>query len=131
MKIGELAERVGVSVETIRFYEKENLLCRPERTTANYRSYSEHHLEDLAFVVFCRNMDMPLEDIRKLLVLKHSPQASCEPINDAIDQQLAAVERRLTQLRALKVELQRLRAKCSGSHTVGECAIVKTALATR
>lgn len=128
MKIGELSEKLGITVETIRYYEKEGLLCAPDRTAANYRVYGEHHLEDLAFVVFCRGIDISLDEIRALLKLKHSPGESCEPINDAIDDKLIEIDKRISRLQALRSELQRLRGKCLGYNTIGECEIVKASL---
>ena len=128
MKIGELGEKLGITVEAIRYYEKEGLLCAPDRTASNYRVYGEHHLEDLAFVVFCRNIDISLDEIRSLLKLKHSPSESCEPINDAIDNKFTEIDKRLSQLQALKSELQRLRSKCLGHSTIGECEIIKASL---
>ena len=128
MRIGELSEKLGITVEAIRYYEKEGLLCAPDRTASNYRVYGEHHLEDLAFVVFCRNIDISLDEIRSLLKLKHSPSESCEPINDAIDNKLTEIDKRLSQLQAPKSELQRLRSKCLGHSTIGECEIIKASL---
>jgi Cd(II)/Pb(II)-responsive transcriptional regulator len=128
MKIGELSEKLGITVETIRFYEKEGLLCAPDRSSSNYRIYGDHHLEDLAFVVFCRTIDISLDDIRTLLKLKHSPSESCEPINEAIDGKLLEIDKRIRRLQALRSELHRLRAKCLGNSTIGECAIVKATL---
>ena len=125
MKIGELSEKLGITVETIRYYEKEGLLCAPDRTAANYRVYGEHHLEDLAFVVFCRGIDISLDEIRALLKLKHSPSESCEPINEAIDDKLIEIDKRISRLQALRSELQSLRSKCLGYNTIGECEIVK------
>ena len=125
MKIGELSEKLGITVEAIRYYEKEGLLCAPDRTAANYRVYGEHHLEDLAFVVFCRGIDISLDEIRALLKLKHSPSESCEPINEAIDDKLLEIDKRIGRLQALRSELQSLRSKCLGYNTIGECEIVK------
>lgn len=128
MKIGELSEKLGITVETIRYYEKEGLLCSPDRSSSNYRIYGDHHLEDLAFVVFCRGIDISLDEIRTLLKLKHSPGESCEPINEAIDDKLLEIDKRIGRLQALRSELQRLRAKCLGHNTIGECEIVKASL---
>ncbi|EDM84111.1 MULTISPECIES: MerR family transcriptional regulator [Betaproteobacteria] len=128
MKIGELSEKLGITVEAIRYYEKEGLLCAPDRTASNYRVYGEHHLEDLAFVVFCRGIDISLDEIRSLLKLKHSPRESCEPINEAIDDKLIEIDKRISRLQALRSELQRLRAKCLGHNTIAQCEIIKTSL---
>lgn len=129
MKIGELAERLGLTVETIRFYEKEGLLCSPTRSLSNYRLYNHHHVEDLAFVVFCRGIDLPLSEIKSLLQLKHSPSESCEPINTVIDGKLKEIDRRIEQLQQLKIQLSAIREKCSGHSTIDECGIIKSASA--
>lgn len=124
MKIGELAERVGLKVETIRFYEKEGLLCSPHRSTGNYRIYSEHHAEDLAFVVFCRAIDIPLVEIKSLLRLKHSPEESCEPVTHAIDQKLLEIDQRINQLKTLRTQLRSIREKCNGRNLIQNCGII-------
>lgn len=126
MKIGELASKAGVTVEAIRFYEREGVLPKPNRTAANYRTYGSQHLEDLAFVVFCRGIDIPLEEIKGLLHLKHLPMESCESISHAIEQRLLDVEKRIVQLTALQAELIRLKNKCDGHSTVGSCGILKS-----
>ena len=66
MKIGILAEATGTPVETIRFYEREGLLPPPARAENNYRMYLPVHVERLAFVRQCRNLDMTLDEIRAL-----------------------------------------------------------------
>ena len=73
MKIGILAEATGTPVETIRFYEREGLLPPPARAENNYRMYLPVHVERLAFVRQCRNLDMTLDEIRALLALRESP----------------------------------------------------------
>ena len=73
MKIGELASSSDTSVETIRYYERENLLPAPARTASNYRQYTQAHLERLAFIRHCRALDMSLTDIRQLIELMANP----------------------------------------------------------
>ena len=69
MRIGDLARRTGVDVQTVRYYEREGLLSVPARTPAGYRAYGPQDLERLYFVRHCRSLDMPLADIRRLLSL--------------------------------------------------------------
>ena len=61
MKIGLLAAKTGLSIQTIRFYERKSLLAAPERTASNYRSYSEDALKQLLFIKQCRALDMTIE----------------------------------------------------------------------
>ena len=60
IRIGELAQRTGCEVVTVRFYEKEGLLPAPARSSGNYRLYSEAHIERLQFIRHCRSLDMSL-----------------------------------------------------------------------
>ncbi|MFO1378776.1 MAG: MerR family transcriptional regulator [Chitinivorax sp.] len=67
MKIGELAQQAGCSVETIRYYEREGLLPLPGRTSGNYRHYDAAQLERLQLIRRCRTLDMTHDEIRTLL----------------------------------------------------------------
>ena len=73
MRIGELAKATGVDVETIRYYEKSQLLSAPTRSDNGYRAYTQVHLERLAFIRHCRALDMPLADVQRLLTFVDSP----------------------------------------------------------
>ena len=77
MKIGVLAAKVGLSIQTIRFYERKELLPAPERTQANYRRYSEEVLQHLMFIKQCRALDMTIEEIKQLLETRSDPENSC------------------------------------------------------
>lgn len=74
MKIGELAQRTGVSIETIRFYEAQGLLPPPARAASNYRVYTPEHAEQLAFIAKCRSLDMAHAEIRRLMELQANPR---------------------------------------------------------
>lgn len=124
MRIGELAERVGLPVDTLRYYEKAGLLPAPPRQGNGYREYGERHVERLAFVRHCRSLDMPLGDIRRLLDFVAHPEADCRDINLLIDQQLAGVRKRISSLQALETQLTLLRGQCDTTATARECGIL-------
>ncbi|WP_300882315.1 MerR family transcriptional regulator, partial [uncultured Desulfovibrio sp.] len=67
VKIGELAKMTGCEVVTIRYYEKEGLLKKPERTEGNYRIYEDDDIARLRFIRHCRQHGMSLSEIRALL----------------------------------------------------------------
>jgi MerR family copper efflux transcriptional regulator len=69
MRIGELAARATVNVQTLRFYEREGLLRPPERTASGYRSYSESDLERVRFIRLCQGLGFTLREIQQLLIL--------------------------------------------------------------
>ena len=113
MKIGELSKTTGCSIQTIRYYEKEGLLSTPERTEGNYRLYGERALKELEFIKHCRSLDIPLTDVKRLMELKNKPEESCASVNKLIAQQLALVNNRMRELKALKAELQQMASLCT------------------
>jgi len=124
MRIGELAHRTGVEVDTIRYYEKAGLLPSPSRQGNGYRDYGERHGERLSFIRHCRALDMPLTDIKRLLDFVAHPEADCGDINRLIDRQLERVRVRLNSMQALERQLAALRAQCDENSTARECGIL-------
>jgi Cd(II)/Pb(II)-responsive transcriptional regulator len=124
MKISELARATGTPVETIRFYEREGLLPAPERADNNYRVYGPPHVERLAFVRHCRNLDMTLGEIRVLLRYKDAPQEHCGEVNALLDEHIGHVARRIRELRELEKALKELRQQCSQGQLARDCGIL-------
>jgi len=124
MKIGELAQRTGCLVETIRYYERVGLLAPPDRGANNYRSYGQVHAERLGFIRHCRALDMTLDEIRKLLDLRDYPEQNCAEVNALLDRHIAEVRNRMTALSILEGQLGQLRSKCNVTDSTGACAIL-------
>lgn len=124
MRIGELGLATGVDVETIRYYEKEGLLPKPARSDNGYRSYGAAHLECLAFIRHCRALDLPLNEVRRLLDFVEHPEKDCGDIDRLIDGQLAKVRARLESMQALEKQLAALRGRCGEHHAASECGIL-------
>ncbi|SFG86375.1 Cd(II)/Pb(II)-responsive transcriptional regulator [Neptunomonas qingdaonensis] len=126
MKIGELAKQVGFTVETIRYYEKEGLLHPALRDPANnYRRYDHSHLERLIFIRRCRTLAMTHEEIQVLLQARVQPNASCETINELIDEHIHHVQARIAELQILETQLIELRGQCRAAHTTRDCGILR------
>lgn len=123
MKIGELANATDCAVETIRYYEREQLLPEPARSEGNYRLYTQAHVERLTFIRNCRTLDMTLDEIRSLLRLRDSPQGQCGSVNALIDEHIEHVQARIDGLMALQAQLVELRQRCSPPGA--ECAILQ------
>jgi DNA-binding transcriptional MerR regulator len=103
MRIGELAKRAAIAVvDTVRYYEKAGLLPLPPRRPNGYREYGGGHLQRLAFIRHCRALDMPLNDVRRLLDLLDAPGAECRTADCLIDEQLAQMRERIADLRTLE-----------------------------
>ena len=125
MKIGELSTASGISIESIRFYEREGLIAEPGRTDGNYRVYGDEHVLRLAFIRRCRSLDMALDEIRVLLGFKDVPRANCSDVNAVLDEHIGHVTSRVQELRALERQLRELRARCQSVESGGDCGILK------
>ena len=124
LNIGELARATGTNVETIRYYERIGLLPAPPRTASNYRAYSATHVGRLSFARRARDLGFSIEQIRALLDLSDQRDRSCEAVNIIAREHLAEVERKLTDLQALRRELSALIGQCQHG-TIAECRIIE------
>jgi Cd(II)/Pb(II)-responsive transcriptional regulator len=124
MRIGELAKRAAVAVDTVRYYEKAGLLPLPPRRPNGYREYGGGHLQRVAFIRHCRALDMPLNDVRRLLDLLDDPGADCRTADCLIDEQLARVRERIADLRTLEQQLESLRTQCTVQASSADCGIL-------
>ncbi len=126
MKIGELAAAADTPVDTIRYYERLGLLGPPPpRSAGNYRLYGEPLLQRLRFIRRARALDLSLDEVRALLVLRDAPQADCAAADALLDAHLGHVRQRIAELRALQRELQALRAQCSGDGDAAHCGVLR------
>jgi len=125
MKIGELASRSGCSVQTIRYYEKLQLLPAPNRSEGNFRLYSQAIFEQLMFIKRCRSLDLTLDEIRELNQFKASPDKPCDDINTIIEEHLTQVKARIHELKSLQTQLLSLRKACSEHRKVEQCGILQ------
>jgi Cu(I)-responsive transcriptional regulator len=125
MKIGELSRATGAKVETIRFYERLGLLAAPERTAGNYRAYELVHLSRLSFIRRARDLGFTLDQVRDLLDLADDRNRSCAGVDAIATSHLAAVDRKIADLQALRGELDRVIGSCRQG-TVADCRIIET-----
>lgn len=124
IKIGELARLTEVPIETIRYYEREGLLTKPGRSEGNYRIYGPAHQERLTFIRHCRALDMALDEIRKLLRAKESPNDPCGQIDAVLDAHIEHVSERIAELQRLKAQLKNLRTQCGSPRLSKDCGIL-------
>lgn len=124
MKIGDLAKRAGCTVETIRYYEREGLIPKPERGANNYRLYDSSHLETLSFIRNCRVLEMTLEEIKSLLHLKLDSDKDCSEVNAILEEHMAHVVDRIARLESLRKQLASLRSLCGSIRSRKKCAIL-------
>ena len=125
MKIGELASATATKVETVRYYEKIELLPPPARTSANYRTYGNDHLARLSFIRRARDLGFTLEAVRELLTLSDDKAQSCDAVDGIARVHLTEIDRKVADLTALRGELDRIIGSCRHG-TVADCKIIET-----
>lgn len=124
--IGEMAQKAGVPVANIRYYEEIGILPPARRGRGGQRRYDESDVERLRFVKNCRELGFPLKQVRSLLRLSEADKRTCNEARDLAAEQLTIVRRKLIELRALEVELENQVLDCNASCLNGpapECSI--------
>ncbi len=124
MKIGELSQQSGLSIDTIRFYEKQGLLPPPRRTAANYRHYDPETVRRLVFIRRARDLGFTLHEIAELLALSEHQEADAGAVRDAARAKVEDLERRIHDLQEMRRALERLVRACSGHGPRSHCPIL-------
>ena len=107
-RVAELADRVGVRPDTIRYYERAGLLPAPPRTPAGYRLYPESSVDRVRFVQGCARLGLRLADVADLLAVRDTGSCPCGPAEQLIDRRIADIDAELDRLTALRAELVRM-----------------------
>jgi len=123
MGIGKIASRAGVSVDTVRYYEKNGLLSPASRLASGYRRYDELQLRRLRFIREAQKLGFSLRDVRELLGL--SRQRDVTRVKRAAEKKLADVEARIAALERVRNGLGKLVAACPGHGQARDCPILK------
>lgn len=122
--IGALAEQAGVSVDTLRHYEREGLLAPERRSPAGYRAYGSGSLERLQFILRAKELGFSLQEIRELLHSSTDQDHGVERVKQRAQQRLDNVVAQLQALTAVRERLARLVDACPGSGDPSCCPIL-------
>ncbi|WP_019029962.1 MerR family transcriptional regulator [Colwellia piezophila] len=124
IKIGQLAKVTNVASKTIRYYEEIGLLPEAHRNDNGYREYGNNDVERLVFIRRCRELQIPLEQIKTLIAVQLDQKSSCKEVDALIEQQLAKVRKTIAELTMLEQTLHTLATSCPNDK-VGDCQILK------
>ena len=123
LKRGQLAQRTGCHLETIRYYEKIGLLAAPPRGPNGYRIYDENDVSRVRFVLRARELGFGISDIRGLLHLVDCSSQTCAEVQRRTEPQLTQVRAKIADLQRIEGVLVRMISQCSGD-MVPECPIL-------
>jgi MerR family copper efflux transcriptional regulator len=123
--IGRLAEEAGVSVETIRFYERSGLLRRPPASGSGWRVYGDDAVWAVRYTRLAQKLGFSLAEIKRLgSELKQSGNF-CGNFREALEKKLEETVEEVERLTSIKVELERTLASCRAKSGRGECPITR------
>ncbi|MCI1900668.1 MAG: Zn(2+)-responsive transcriptional regulator [Enterobacter sp.] len=127
-RIGELAKRAGVTPDTVRYYEKQQMIDHEVRTEGGFRLYTDKDLQRLKFIRHARQLGFTLESIRELLSIRIDPEHhTCQESKSIVQARLNEVETRIEELQTMQRSLQRLNDACCGTaHSSIYCSILET-----
>jgi DNA-binding transcriptional MerR regulator len=122
MTIGELAKKIGVNVQTIRYYEREGLLPDAHRwPDSGYRDFDDEAVLRLKFIRSAKDLGFTLREIKELLDMRILPGESCAEVRHMIGTKLADLDRRMTEMRRLRRSLVKLEAACGRRSKAETC----------
>lgn len=122
LTIGTLAERGGVNVETIRYYQRRGLLEEPSKPTGGFRQYPSDLVKRVRFIKRAQSLGFTLEEILGLLALDE--RKACLETRGIAANKLKLIEKKIADLSKMKKSLARLVRACDASSTGAPCPII-------
>ena len=124
LNIGQVAKQTGVTVETVRFYEKKNLVAAPQRSDAGYRQYPPDTVKRVRFIQNAKDVGFTLKDIGELLSLSEKPSTSCASIKLHATQKMKEVDQKIQDLERIRNALGQMIVKCNFRRDLSACPIL-------
>jgi MerR family copper efflux transcriptional regulator len=122
LSIGEVARSTGVGVETVRFYEKEDLIREPMRRESGYRQYSREVIPRIRFIKRSRELGFSLREIKELLSLRMDPSTTCNDFRKRVEVKTAEIDEKIRDLQKMTAALEHLKQACENNPpTATEC----------
>jgi len=130
LTIGQLAQRAGIGVSAIRFYEQKGLIDGPPRNKSGYRLYSHKMVERVRFIKNCRDLGFPLRSVLELLKLCYpeNSEIECPVVQERIQKQHELVLKQFEELNRQRTKLERLLDACPNDNGRQECDFIQIML---
>lgn len=113
MKIGQVAERAGVSVDTVRFYERRGVLAEPERLPSGYRVYDDEAVERIRLTKSLQALGMTLDEVIDALAMAEQGEVNCVDERWRLEVVLERVDDEMRRLAQLRTDVERALAACA------------------
>ena len=128
LQIGQAAKATGLSIDTIRFYQKCGLVRPPARTAGGYRVFNGTDLEELQFIARAQELGFSLSEIKDLILVQQQNGRGCPEVRALLKRKLAAVRGKISALQQIEIELDRALRRCDrvlkASANVPVCPVI-------
>lgn len=125
-RISQLANECDVNKETIRYYERKNLIQEPHRTEAGYRIYSDDDVKRVRFIKRIQELGFSLSEIYKLLGVVDRDKARCQDMFEFVTTKQEEVQRQIEDLKRIESMLDALKKRCPDEKHLHSCPIIET-----
>jgi MerR family copper efflux transcriptional regulator len=125
MRIGEMARRAGVNVQTLRYYEKRGLVTASDRAPSGFREYNDAALRQLRFVRRAQSLGFTLDEIGDLLALWSDSTTSCAAVEQRATATLERIESKIADLRQISVALTKYVSACHNRNSLEQCPLLE------
>lgn len=126
LTIGKVAQRAGVNIQTVRYYERRGLLAPNGYRESGYRLYTEEAVRKLRFIKNAQGLGFSLDEIARLLRLRVGRKLQCGKVKKQAQERLRIVQDKLSGLRAMEKVLNRLIRTCGTRGTTDHCPILES-----
>jgi len=126
LTIGQAAKSVGLSVETIRFYERKHLITQPKRPfSSGARDYGGDTVERLSFISQAKELGFSLAEIAELLELRTEPDTNCSQVRAHAIAKRRDIQTKIERLQQIGSALDDVISQCPGSGDLSDCGILE------
>ncbi len=125
LTIGRLANSAGVSVETIRYYERRGLIRQPQKK-GGFREYSQDVADRIQFIKRAQQLGFSLKEIEQLLDLAKCKRSSKARVKQLTGDKIEEIRQKIDHLTRLEATLTALHKKCSGKGAIAGCPIIES-----
>ena len=124
LTIGKLAKAANVNIETIRFYERKQLIKQPAKNGA-FRTYSEDYIKRIVFIKRAQELGFTLKETKGLLDLKIRNKAKCSDVLDKTESKINEIDNKINDLKKMKKSLKKLATCCvDKDQPLSDCPIL-------
>lgn len=126
MKIGEVAKKANVNIQTLRYYEKRGIVKPSAVKDSGYRLYTEDTIKSILFIKHAQELGFSLGQIKDLLNLRIPSKSRCQKVRGRAQEKLSDVQEKIKMLRKIEKNLKILIKDCESNKTSSNCPIIES-----